>query len=198
MKIIHMKKINIVLITLVFAMICGNIKAQTTMGNWSDPANATPMVPGNGTATSPYLISTPGELARLAIMVRDGSLLPTTTQVQLTADIDLLDHYWDLPIGASSTLPFRGTFDGKDFKILNLYSNNNNSVISGIFGYTDLANIKNLNLCRSDRAYYGVCDIQGRTIGSFIANAYRTTLENCYATKEIRLLNCRDYAGGLI
>ena len=92
-------------------------------------------LPGEGTETSPYLISTPEQLAGLAARVNDdqedfaGKFIQLTQDIyltELTEDKDTLD--WE-PIGhqvwvwgeETQYAYFRGTFDGAGHTIHNLY-----------------------------------------------------------------------------
>ena len=165
-------------------MVCGNMKAQT--GNWSSNAAAT--IPGNGTAASPYLISTTAQLARMALWVRYNNATYADKYYALGADIDLEAHYWDIPIGTSSTTPFRGKFDGKDFKISQLYCTGSIST-GGLFGFTIGAEIKNLDI--ENITMYGFL-----TAGCLIGTAETTLVENCTAAKGCSVI--ADCGGGLI
>lgn len=97
-----------------------------------------------------YTVSTAAELAYIAQQVNSGTTDYSGKVIQLSADINLNDYYWD-PIGECYTdcnsnpvtHAFRGTFDGKGHTITNL----NNGVLPfenmGLFGYTT-GTIKNI------------------------------------------------------
>ena len=86
-------------------------------GNW-DSYYASSFAGGNGTSSSPYLISTPEQLARMSYMVNNGS--GTSSYYKLTTDIDISAHYWT-PIGAKRY--FSGNFNGDDYCIIGMNIN---------------------------------------------------------------------------
>ena len=131
---------------------------------------------GNGSSTSPYLISTGAELARLA------SLINSTTDnsyynkyYRLTADIDLASINWT-PIGtmldssgnAQTTRAFQGNFDGNGFTIYNL---NIKTAKAANYGYIGLFG------CAINATIYDI-RLEGVTI----------TANNCTNTTNLGML----------
>ncbi len=86
---------------------------------------------GSGTQEDPYKIGTSEELFLFASKVNDGTY--KGVYAELTADIDLEQEDWT-SIGTSSN-PFTGTFDGKNFTISNVWSYER-----GLFGFTGYGN----------------------------------------------------------
>jgi hypothetical protein len=86
--------------------------------------------------SSPYLISSPEQLAGLAKIVKgDGKTAHDFTgeTISLSANVDLGSYSWT-PIGTNSC-PFKGTFDGQSNTISRLYVSSS-SDYSGLFGYS--------------------------------------------------------------
>lgn len=83
---------------------------------------------GNGSAGSPYQVSTPDDLVRMSAAVADGSL-PAGVYITLMAPIDL-EGYAFTPIGTPQH-PFSGTFDGNGYAIRNLVQTGGTT---GLFG----------------------------------------------------------------
>lgn len=94
---------------------------------------------GSGTATDPYILCWPAQLASLAATSADWN-----ASYQLVNDIDLQTVAFT-PIG-NSTTPFEGTFDGNGHTITSLVVNQT-ADNAGLFGYLDgPARIRNLTL----------------------------------------------------
>ena len=87
---------------------------------------------------------------------------------------------WE-PIGTSST-PFRGSFNGNKYAIVNLQINNPQENYQGLFGYTRNASIYAVNL--RDANIVG-CYSVGGIAGYFEANIASTSLYNCTCTGNI-------------
>ncbi len=154
---------------------------------------------GEGTETSPYLISNESQLYEFANIVNSGEDYAGKF-IKLTADIDLAGKEWT-PIGTSSA-PFCGMFDGQNYTIKNLkiswskeyVSGGANQNYAGLFGYMkggNTAGIKNLTIENADVSgclYVGV--ILGRSyVGGII--------ENCHV-KGIINVEAYSYAGIIV
>lgn len=93
---------------------------------------------GSGTAGDPYVIDTAETLQGFAQLVNGGNSFENKF-IELVDDIDLLKEgvcgknigSWT-PIGKNKE--FKGTFDGKGHKILNLYINDGTEDNAGLFG----------------------------------------------------------------
>lgn len=88
---------------------------------------------GSGSAEDPYLIADASQLRWFAAQVNDNS--KSTICAQLTDDIDLKGKEWT-PIGKGSSYAntYKGTFDGNDHEIKNLYVTGTTSNHYGLFG----------------------------------------------------------------
>ena len=188
-----------------FAMVCGNLKAQF----WNN--NTEPFTEGNGSPVNPYIISTPQQLAYLAVMVRDDHANYATKNYKLNVDIELDAYLWYLPIGTES-LPFSGKFDG------------NGKIISGgrgiaLFEYTEYAEIFRLRLelwsvqnwedysgiiiCSAFETVVSDCSIVESSVRTgiiscgFIGYAKNSAISNCNFSGEITNNNS-NYRGGFI
>lgn len=97
---------------------------------------------------------------------------------------------WE-PIGTKST-PFKGTFDGNGYNIVNLQINNPDGDYQGLFGYTSSATIKGINL---KTAYIIGADYTGGIVGfSDVATSSRT-LSNCSSDGHI---SGKSYVSGIV
>mgnify|MGYP004503776861 CR=1 FL=1 len=100
---------------------------------------AAPWTKGSGTESNPYLIETPANIAYLSKQVQDGNAYDGTYFLQ-TDDIDLNNKSWTY-IGAGTSKPFSGIYDGGQKHILNIKNY--------LFGYIKSATIKNLTIAGS-------------------------------------------------
>ncbi|MCH5215042.1 MAG: Ig-like domain-containing protein [Muribaculaceae bacterium] len=126
-----------------------------------------------------YHITTGAELAYLKQAVETYGKNLTATIV-LDNDIDLGNYDWS-PIGASSSKPFSGKFDGNGHTISGLYIDNPTQNLMGLFGYAvgtaaSPVEIKNVTV----KGY--VCGKQN--VGGIVGNI------NAYGTIE----GCANYA----
>lgn len=131
---------------------------------------------GSGSAEDPYLIADASQLRWFAAQVNDNG--KSAICAQLTADIDLKDEEWT-PIGKSTSYAYKGTFDGNDHEIKNLYVTGETSNYYGLFGVLGAGGtIRNLTvsgsveITGSGSNYYGIGGIVGQLGGA-------GTIENC-------------------
>lgn len=151
----------------------GRITGGTFKGGITGiPALAT----GSGTEDDPYQIGTAIGLEWFRDKVNDASSIDETKIcAELTADIVLdANESWE-PIGYASyydeTKAYSGTFDGQGHTISGLKAD---AVVSGLFGYTKNAAIKNLTVAGSVGG--GNCSTAG---GGIVGYAVGGTIENC-------------------
>lgn len=123
-----------------------------------------------------YQIGSGGELAWFAQEVNAGR--GAAYNAVLTKDIDLGDEPWT-PIGKSTSYAYKGTFDGNDHEIKNLYVTGTTSNHYGLFGVLGAGGtIRNLTvsgrvaITGSGSNYYGIGGIVGQLGGA-------GTIENC-------------------
>lgn len=131
---------------------------------------------GSGTKDDPYLIADASQLRWFAAQVNDNG--KSAICAQLTADIDLASKEWT-PIGKSTSYAYKGTFDGNDHEIKNLYVTGETSNYYGLFGVLGAGGtIRNLTvsgsveITGSGSNSYGIGGIVGQLGGA-------GTIENC-------------------
>ena len=111
---------------------------------------------GSGTEADPFVISSYTHLLNLAELANDANtnyLLDSTYHYAQACDIDMdfaswkvADGYgWD-PIGCSNLTPFRGRYNGKGFKLSNLWCERSISSFVALFGCTQNARIDSLTI----------------------------------------------------
>ncbi|MCA1802617.1 MAG: T9SS type A sorting domain-containing protein [Rhodothermaceae bacterium] len=116
---------------------------------------------GSGSVNNPYLVSSADQLDA----VREN----LEAHFKLIAHINLGEAPWNEeegwnPIGSGSN-PFKGSFDGNGFSILNLTIDRQDENNQGLFGYTNGAVLKNLELLNvniSGAVYTGAVVAQSR------------------------------------
>ena len=159
---------------------------------------------GDGSAENPYQISTAKQLALLAYQTNNNT--GGDAYYVLTEDINLESctgeniqwtsigrHEYENNNHAFHY--FTGHFDGCGYTINGLYQNIENGLdyFGGLFGYTDGAEIKNINMTN--------CSISGigGYVGSVVGFASRTDVLNCTAYDSyIRTTGSYTYAGGIV
>ena len=98
------------------------------------------------------------------------------------------------PIGVNSPY-FQGIFDGKNFKILNLYINNTNKYDNqniGLFGRIENSKISNLTISGS------IETMQRASIGGIVGYIKNTTIENCHNSVNIISNVSSSSVGGIV
>ena len=182
-----MKKIFYVLLLSALALISKNLLAQP-LGNWS---NNTASFPGLGTSSSnPYMITTPQQLAYLAVQVNRGFTTYTGSYFRLDADLDLGAHYW-MSIGTIDSR-FKGQFDGNGKTIKNMIVRSWSADYDshGLFGVIESATIRNLHIVD--------CDVEGDYhVGGLVGIAFSGgSIVNCSVTGTVS--GYKNHTGGLI
>lgn len=140
---------------------------------------------GDGSASSPYLIETAGELQELAARVNKGNSF-SGYYFLLNNNIDLSGISDWTPIGKSSSCQFDGIFDGQGYVIDNLYS-----TTGGLFGYVCVnAVIKNVGVASGEI---------GASNSSFMGGIAKWSngadFVNCWNGADIY---CSGYSGGIV
>lgn len=128
--------------------------------------------------TEDMQISTKEDLISFREKVNSGRTFEGKT-VTVMNDIDLQgseeNRNWT-KIG-NATNKFKGTFEGNNYKISNLYNQNINEDQQGLFGVIENANIQNLTINSSN--------IKGNiTVGAFIGRAESSTIQNLTITSS--------------
>ncbi len=143
-------------------------------GNCWDGTVAASYAGGDGTSDNPYLISNGKQLALLAQQTNDGT--GGDAYYKLTKGIDLQKCSGGLnpwtSIGTPEH-PFTGHFDGNGKYLKNLYQCQN-TAYKGLFGYTDGANINNLDI------FSCMICFESEYAGAFVGYANQTNIINCH------------------
>lgn len=135
---------------------------------------------GDGSADSPFIISTYEHLKDFSTYVNDGTI--TTEYVQLADNLDCSGKTGFEPIGNGSN-PFKGTFDGNGKTIKNLqYSTTSTTTPVGLFGTINGGTVKNLTL--SNCSFSG-----GSGTGAIVGNFGNGTLSNNFYDADVTVTN---------
>ncbi|WP_342598806.1 hypothetical protein MHB48_15220 [Psychrobacillus sp. FSL H8-0483] len=117
------------------------------------------------------LISTPAQLQAI-----NNNL---TASYELVNDIDLTGiNFTVLGDGTTSAKRFKGTFEGKGYKIKNLNINRTTANV-GLFGFTEGATIKNVGL-----ENVNISTTQNYC-GGLVGYSINTNIDQCYTTGEV-------------
>ncbi len=133
---------------------------------------------GDGSAASPFGITTAEELEKLAALVNANNATYNAAYYRLGANIDLSSISNWTPIGTQSN-PFKGTFDGNGKTISNMTIDNSSGIFQGLFGKIDGAVIEKL----------GVTDVALITFnnsGGIAGFVTSSSITNCYTTGSVR------------
>ncbi|MDR0651714.1 MAG: hypothetical protein LBG12_00260 [Synergistaceae bacterium] len=157
-----------------------NIEWDTTKprgGNWTYSASAE-FGGGSGTEKDPFLITTPEQLARLAVIANRGDSLHGTN-FKLVSDIDLWEREWT-PIGVLKD--FNGKFDGDGHTVLSLRMSSETPFSNlGLFGGVGKdGSVKNLIL-REAVISITVSDKTSKGIGGIAASNFGKVTD-CFAS----------------
>ena len=173
--------------------------AQNAVDVW-DGSIANGFGGGSGTQASPFLIYTGAQLAYLASSTNAGNSY-SGKYFKLMNDIDLNNINWT-PIGlgslvgddnGSSSYLFKGTFDGNNCKITNLYINQSSLMKVALFGSIANATIKSLGI---EEASVTMTYGNAMSYGSILcAAAYNSTISGCYAIGSLSVTNTRSTPG---
>ncbi len=141
-----------------------------------------------GNATKEALISTGDALALVSLQVQFGYYNYEGITLTLTQSVNMTNvHSWSYdgkgvkwyPIGTKSTAPFKGEFDGQSYEISGLTispatkTDSTAAQASGLFGFTDGANIHDLTL---NGVTITMNDLAN--VGALIGSATATTVKN--------------------
>jgi hypothetical protein len=125
---------------------------------------------GKGTVENPYIITTVQQLENIQCDLG--------AYYKLGNNIDLKGINWT-PIGTNSNVQFTGTFDGNGYTIENLTTNRLGTDVTGLFGYVNGGDIKNVKLT-------GVNIIGRNYTGALAGNVTGTSIiDNCSADGTI-------------
>ena len=168
---------------------------------------------GDGNADTPYEINTLEQFKAFRDYINADEDGGSGEYFKLTASINLGGSDEWTPIGADSSHPFQGTFDGGNFTISGLYINTN-PFYAGLFGYSQGGTIKNLavsgNIANgawaggivgdnhsgsSIKNCYYSGTVAGNDVGGIAGNNYDGSIENCYNIGTVS--KSSTYVGGI-
>ena len=147
---------------------------------------------GEGTEESPWLIGSEAELRKLAEDVNGGKVETNGKYFALTADIDMTNSDTFEPIGNTSALPFRGTFDGRGHVISGIKIKN-----LGMFGYGSGCTLKRLAVVGAEfeETNLGNC---GVLLGRRQTNDSHNEVDDCYVGGDIKISADQFSVAGIV
>ena len=153
---------------------------------WTDIVTSEPsgfFVDNNGDVT----ISTAEGLAWLSRIVNGLNSVYVSDfnnkTITLANDIDLDGYQW-YPIGTSNTYPFKGTFNGRGHKIMNLFIDSDDFPYTGLFGFVYNGDLT--NCCLADGSitnYYNASNTNGT--GGLVGELANGNIINCHSSIQI-------------
>lgn len=176
------RMLSVLLICVLLSAICPKPALAATSGNWIDYTTEPEMSDVNT-----YVIDSAEDLAWLSNQVSLGQSFDGYT-IEVTAPLDLSDHYWT-PIGNASSC-FAGTFKGNGNKISGLTigtaeSPETDSQFIGLFGNTNGGEINGIEL-EDVKLFLSYIAYDGG-IGAIAARSSGTKINNVSVrTAEIR------------
>ncbi len=162
-----------------------NSVSTTATGNW-DSYYASSFAGGSGTSSSPYLISTPEQLARMSYNISHD--IGRGSNYKLINNIDISAHYWTPAYGW-----FLGEFNGDDYTISGMTINTasqettGSRYLVGLFGIAYYgAYIHNFSI---SKASINVTQNSGSVYASFVLATYAATNVSKTIIDNVRVLD---------
>ena len=166
---------------------------EVVTANWSSNY-ASSFDSGSGTQSSPHIIKTPAQLARMIYVINVYSSYTNynSDYYYLANNINMNEYQW-VAIGTSSRI-FKGFFDGGGNAIYNLRYKNTTSKTEnfGLFGFIQNATIKNLFILEST---YELSN-SSTNIGGFVGNGLNSTYLNLGSNVSIK--GSANIVGGIV
>lgn len=135
---------------------------------------------GNGSAKSPYMITTCAQMAKLSQEVNNGNSFAEKYFLVL-ANLDFNNQIFT-SIGSEAT-PFSGNFDGNGKQLIGISVNGKS--YQGLFGYTKSATINDIYI-RITTKYDNSCQY----IGGVVGYAKNTQITNCCTFGHVNGWDC--------
>ncbi|MGL5785539.1 MAG: hypothetical protein ACRCX4_01765 [Bacteroidales bacterium] len=158
--------------------ITGNIKIKAGTNYYTLDYNYGGL--GGGTEDNPYLIYNKAQFLKI----------PENLSAYYKQMEDIIYLGYHIPYG-SEKHPFTGGYDGNHKQLSQV--NMINIINSGLFGYTNNATLKNINL----HITITLSNSSNRT-GAIVASANNSNIENCYITGGIDISNPCNIIGGIV
>ena len=195
-----MKKLNLLIIPLSLLLVAGLFPKHSVSTLAED---AVSLLEGEGTKESPYRIKSIDDFNLFRDAVNGGNTFKEKF-IELESNISIeCEHASYTSIGSSEDTPFKGTFDGNGFTI-SMYVNDNTHPIgysdaAGLFGYTDDALIKNIELTGGKYDIFTV--LNSPIVGGLVGRARDTIISNINSTLDVdaeKYGHVTNYCGGLV
>ena len=158
---------------------------------WQNVTVVSKTFEGDGTASSPYLLKSAGDLVKLAGLC-DGSVITSDGIDYASAHYALNGNISMKGTTFNPITPFKGSLDGKNYTISDLTVTPKETNPTGLFGEITNATIKNLNISNltilvsnADQLYTG--GIAGKAVDS--------TIDNCSVAGTISSAATTKYTG---
>jgi hypothetical protein len=159
---------------------------ETASTNWANLDPAPVYAGGDGSAASPYKISSVRQMKKLSVDVTNEAAEASYQKFfEMTADLDFAG---DNTVTSSLIGPFCGTFDGKGHLIKNLHIITNETN-TGIFATLQYGEIKNLG--REGGSITSAGGVSAGLVGTLADGK----LKNCYSSASI---SGKSASGGLV
>jgi hypothetical protein len=153
---------------------------------------------GDGSVSNPYLIYTVADLKAIRDSINTKNGVYGNKAYKLMANLDFSKETSDwTPIGDTTTVAFKGIFDGNGKTIKGVHiAKTDNKSYGGIFGNIEGAEIKNLGI--NWNSLFGVNLLGDYYVGGIAAYGSGTII-NCYTSGEIHgSAHGFAYAGGIL
>ena len=220
-------KLHLIIMTLVLLFMAGGHSVCLASEDWEYPTSKpwTLFGGGDGSWSDPDRIETAQHLANLAYMVTDnnteykGKYFVLTNDITLNYNVinnegtglknDESSYKLWTPIGEYGTTAdddFMGHFDGQGHTISGLVCiDSGDREYMGLFGTTDQATIKNLNI-KDSYVCAKATQTSWQSYGILIGESSKTTVINCHVSNSVvnvthtyyTILNDECVVGGLI
>ncbi|MCH5156717.1 MAG: InlB B-repeat-containing protein [Clostridiales bacterium] len=172
----------------------------TLTAKWSEKYAPQAGLAGQGTSDSPYLIDSAEDIEEMATKINGGQDGYADAYYRLMVDIDMSNETFT-PIGDSADNAFSGDLDGNGHKIsgINVKRTVRNQGIIGLFGYTYMAIIHDLNV---EYSYSLECYAASASVyaGGVVGYAINTNFTNVTSTGTMETALMSDtttYLGGI-
>ncbi len=163
---------------------------------------------GDGSTSNPFIIKTSDQLHNLSTVINSPTLYQKYSSLsyelggdimivgdtKTSVSIDGTNHNGIFVSIGTTSYPFKGIFDGKGYTISNLITATSQKRSSGLFGLTDGATIRNVNL-EGAKIYSS-----NSGAGAIVAYAInRTLIENCHNNSTTgTILSIANNVGGIV
>lgn len=139
---------------------------------------------GDGSADSPYVISSASKLKDFCKRVNGGE---NGACAVLTSDINAGNLGAWTPIGSES-VPYKGKFNGNGYTVKGINVSDGSNV--GLFGYLTDAEILNINVFGTVKGFQYVGGVAGQATGT-------TVFKGCHSGVDLEIINGGATIGGI-